>query len=49
MVVKQLEEQYNVLVHGYSNALLKNYIRVSTGSIKSMVKFLKYFYLVDNK
>ena len=23
MVVKQLEEQYNVLVHGYSNALLK--------------------------
>lgn len=49
MVVKQLEEQYNVLVHGYSNALLKNYIRVSTGSIKSMEKFLKYFYLVDNK
>ena len=49
MVVKQLEEQYNVLVHGYSNALLKNYIRVSTGSIKSMEKILKYFYLVDNK
>lgn len=48
-VVKQLEQQYNVLVHGYSNSLLKDYIRVSTGSKKSMETFLKYFYLVDNK
>lgn len=48
-VVKELEEEYNVLTHGYSNPLLRDYIRVSTGSVKSMETFLKYFYLVDRK
>lgn len=48
-VVQDLEEKYNVLVHGYSNNLLKDLIRVSTGSKKSMETFLHYFYLVDGK
>ena len=48
-VVMDLEEKYNVLVHGYSNSLLKDLIRVSTGSKKSMETFLHYFYLADKQ
>lgn len=45
-VSKALEEQ-NVLVHPYGNPLLKDYIRVSTGSKIAMETFLKAFLSVD--
>lgn len=47
-VVKELEKK-NILVHGYNNELLKKYIRVSTGSKKSMEIFLREFFKIDNK
>lgn len=40
-------EQMNVLVHPYGNPLLKDYIRVSTGSKDAMNKFLEAFKEVD--
>ena len=45
-VAKALEER-NVLVHPYGNPLLKDYIRVSTGSQKTMAMFLDEFISVD--
>lgn len=45
-ISRKLKEN-NVLVHPYSNELLKDYIRVSVGSKESMEKFLNYFYEVD--
>ena len=45
-VSKQLE-QMNVLVHPYGNPLLKDYIRVSTGSKVAMKKFLEAFKEAD--
>lgn len=45
-VSKELEEK-KVLVHPYGNPLLKNYIRVSTGSKEAMAKFLSAFFEVD--
>lgn len=45
-VAKRLEDR-NVLVHPYGNALLKDYIRVSTGSINAMKRFLTEFLAVD--
>lgn len=45
-VAKALEMR-NVLVHPYGNALLKDYIRVSTGSINAMKRFLAEFLAVD--
>lgn len=46
---KELEEKYEVLVHPYGNELLKDYIRVSTGSKKSMEVFLEAFLEADNR
>lgn len=40
-------ENMNVLVHPYGNALLKDYIRVSTGSKTAMGKFLDAFLEAD--
>ena len=40
-------EGLNVLVHPYGNPLLKDYIRVSTGSKAAMAKFLDAFMEVD--
>ena len=40
-------EKMNVLVHPYSNPLLKDYIRVSTGSKAAMCRFLKAFKEAD--
>ncbi len=40
-------EKMNVLVHPYGNPLLKDYIRVSTGSRTAMSKFLNAFLEVD--
>lgn len=45
-VAKLLEER-NVLVHPYGNPLLKDYIRVSTGSKDAMAKFLSAFENVE--
>lgn len=47
-VAKKLDEEKNVLVHPYSNDLLKDYIRVSVGSVESMKIFLKAFFDVDS-
>lgn len=40
-------EQRNVLVHPYGNPMLKDYIRVSTGSKGALQKFLDSFLSVD--
>lgn len=40
-------EMMNVLVHPYGNALLKDYIRVSTGSKAAMSRFLSAFKEAD--
>lgn len=45
-VAKLLEER-NVLVHPYGNPLLKDYIRVSTGSQRAMEKFWNAFLVID--
>ena len=45
-VAKRLEDM-NVLVHPYGNPLLKEYIRVSTGSKAAMKKFWEAFKEVD--
>ena len=46
LVAKRLEEM-NVLVHPYGNPLLKDYIRVSTGSKAAMEKFMEAFKEAD--
>lgn len=46
-LAKVLEEKYDVLVHPYGNELLKDFIRVTTGSIKSMEIFLEAFFEAD--
>ena len=45
--VSERLEKMNVLVHPYGNSLLKDYIRVSTGSKAAMGKFLDAFMEVD--
>lgn len=45
--VTQLLEEQNVLVHAYGNPLLRDYIRVSTGSKSAMQTFLEVFLRVD--
>lgn len=46
-VATRLEKEKNVLVHPYRNPLLKDYIRVSTGSMVAMQKFLEAFFEID--
>ena len=46
-LTKQLEDKYKILVHSYSNDLLRDYIRVSIGSKKSMTIFLDAFLSLD--
>lgn len=46
-VADRLEKERNVLVHAYSNPLLKDMIRVSTGSRKAMSAFLDAFFAID--
>lgn len=48
-VSDKLEKEYNVLVHPYGNPMLKEFIRVSTGSRQAMQKFLDAFIDVDMK
>ena len=46
-VASILENEYNVLVHPYGNPMLKEFIRVSTGSKIAMRKFLDAFLAVE--
>lgn len=48
-VAALLEKQYQVLVHPYGNPLLKEFIRVSTGSQKAMETFLNAFVEIDKE
>ncbi len=48
-IATRLQTDKNVLVHPYGNPLLKDYIRVSTGSKKAMQKFLEAFFDVDKE
>lgn len=48
-VSESLEKEKKVLVHPYGNPLLKDYIRVSTGSKRAMSIFLKAFLEIDKK
>lgn len=49
IIAQKLETEKNILVHPYSNPLLKEFIRVSTGSKKSMQAFLDAFFEIDSK
>lgn len=46
-IATRLEEEKKILVHPYGNELLKDYIRVSVGSVEAMKIFLDAFYEVD--
>lgn len=47
-IAARLAEEKSVLVHPYGNELLKDYIRVSVGSVDSMKIFLAAFFAVDS-
>lgn len=46
-VAKKLKDEKGVLVHAYGNQLLKEYLRVSIGSIDAMKKFIDAFLEID--
>ena len=46
-ITRKLEKDKKVLVHAYGNELLKDYIRVSTGSIEDMKIFIDAFLEID--
>ena len=48
LVAKKLKEDKKVLVHDYNNDLLKNYLRVTTGSIKTMQFFVDCLISVES-
>ena len=47
-VAKRLETEKKTLVHPYGNAMMKDMLRVTTGSKKAMEFFVKVFFEVDN-
>jgi histidinol-phosphate aminotransferase len=47
IIADRLEKEKKILVHPYSNALLKDYLRVSVGSKKAMSFFLVNLYDID--
>jgi histidinol-phosphate aminotransferase len=47
LIARKLEKNQKILVHPYSNPFLKDYLRVSVGSIASMKLFLNGFYVED--
>ena len=47
MKLKKLKQKHRVLVKTFSQQLLSSYIRVTTGSVGSMQKFLKLFLEAD--
>lgn len=48
LVAKELMEHKKILVKTFENRLLKNFLRVSTGSVNAMQIFLKAFFEIDN-
>lgn len=48
-IARRLEYEKHILVHAYNNELLKEYIRVSTGSKAAMQIFLNAFFEIDTK
>lgn len=49
LVCNRLEKEKKVLVHSYGNELLKDYLRISVGSIKTMKVFLNAFLDIDKE
>ena len=49
LVAKRLEKEKKVLVHAYGNELLKDYLRISTGSKDAMKIFLDAFLEIDKE
>lgn len=47
-VYRRLKEEKKTLVHPYSNAMMKDLIRVTVGSVKAMEFFAKVFFEVDD-
>ena len=47
-IAKRLETEKRTLVHPYSNEMLKDLLRVTVGSRKSMQFFMKVFLEIDN-
>lgn len=47
IVAQRLASEKNILVHPYNNAIMKDLIRVTTGSIKLMEQFLNGFLDID--
>jgi hypothetical protein len=43
-----LAEEKKTLVHPYGNALMKDMLRVTVGSVKAMAFFAKVFFEIDN-
>lgn len=48
-VADRLEKEKRVLVHSYSNELLKDYLRISVGSKNAMKIFLEAFLEIDKR
>ena len=48
-VARRLKEEKKVLVHTFGNPLLKDYLRISTGSKAAMERFLAAFLTVDGE
>lgn len=48
-IAKRLEDEKKILVHPYKNPILKDYLRVSIGSINAMRVFLDGLFDVDDK
>ena len=48
-VTESLEKEHKILVHAYSNELLREYIRITTGSVKVMQTFFKAFLAIDGR
>lgn len=48
-IANRLDKEKNILVHAYSNELLKNFLRVSIGSVYSMKIFLNAFLALDSE
>lgn len=48
VIAQRLKDERKVLVHAYSNELLKNYLRVSTGSKAAMKIFADALLAIDN-
>lgn len=46
-ITKKLKDEKKILVHDYNNELLKDYIRITTGSKEVMQKFINAFFELD--